>query len=213
MNETGGGKNSQSHNAAALQTKSSPFGPPGAAAWGAPQTSRAGSLGHHGGEHFDPPPTAGGAGGRAGAGTANKSGGSFARWRSATDDSWKKAGTYPAYINEFSFTRLLDMASPVLFECCARKESFPFVTFIKRKSALARGQTEHESLAYLRIDLASVLITSIRWSDGDIIEESCQMKCQKMWITYWQQNVDSTLMPLAPVKWESPVIPPSSGSS
>jgi type VI protein secretion system component Hcp len=202
----------------------------GASFGGGAGGTRGGALGR-GGDHFDDfsplssPAAAGGSGAGAsggkgaqnGTGTdgkkaGGKQGGSFARWRSATDDSWKAAGTYPAYINEFSFTRLIDKASPVLFDYCCRKEAFPFVTFIKRKAAIAGSSTEPESLAYLRIDLANVLITSIRWSDGDIVEETCQMKCQKMRVVYWQQDFDSTLVPIGAVDWESPVISPSSSS-
>jgi len=201
----------------------------GASFGGGAGGTRGGALGR-GGDHFDDfspltgPASGGGSGGggngkgaQGGTGAdgkkvGGKQGGSFARWRSATDDSWQQAGAYPAYINEFSFTRLIDMASPVLFDFCCRKESFPFVTFIKRKAAIAGSSTEPESLAYLRIDLANVLLTSIRWSDGDIVEETCQMKCQKMRIIYWQQDFDSTLVPIGAVDWQSPVISPSSSS-
>jgi len=197
------------------------FGAPqGRAGYGEAVVTRGGALGR-GVDHFDQPGTQGGAGaggkgapyGAGGRGTQAGRGGAFARWRSATGDSWKQAGAYPAYINEFSFTRLIDMASPVLFDFCCRKEAFPFVTFIKRKAAVTRASPLPESLAYLRIDLASVLLTSIRWSDGDIMEETCQMTCQKMRIIYWQQNADSTLTPIGSVDWTSPVMPPSSSGS
>jgi len=140
--------------------------------------------------------------------------GAFARWRSATDDSWKQAGAYPAYMDDFNFTRLIDQASPVLFDYCCNRKPFPFVSLIKRKAAVATtsltvgsaGGTEE--LSYLRIDLADVLITSINWNDGDILEETCQMKCQKMKMTYYQQNNDGTLTPVGSVDWDSPVIKP-----
>jgi type VI protein secretion system component Hcp len=202
----------------------------GASFGGGAGGTRGGALAR-GGDHFDDfspislPGPGGSTGGSSGGKSANggsgadgkkagtKQGGSFARWRSATDDSWTEAGAYPSYINEFTFTRLIDMASPVLFDYCCRKESFPFVTFVKRKAAIAGTSLMAESLTYLRIDLANVLLTSIRWSDGDIIEESCGMKCQKMRIVYCQQNPDSTLVPAGqPVIWESPVISPASDS-
>jgi type VI protein secretion system component Hcp len=140
--------------------------------------------------------------------------GAFARWRSATDDSWKQAGAYPAYMDDFRFTRLIDQASPVLFDYSCNRKPFPFVTLIKRKAAVATASLSidagggTEQLSYLRIDLADVLITSISWNDGDILEESCQMKCQKMKLTYYQQNNDGTLTPIDAVDWELPVIKP-----
>jgi type VI protein secretion system component Hcp len=202
----------------------------GASFGGGAGGTRGGALAR-GGDHFDdfsplsPPGPGGGSGsgsgGKAGQGGSNadgksgaKKGGSFARWRSTspTDATWTSDHAYPAYINEFAFTRLIDKASPVLFDFCCRKESFPFVTFIKRKAAVAGNSVLPESLAYLRIDLANVLLTGIRWSDGDIVEESCQMICQKMRIIYWQQNFDSTLTPIGSVDWAMPLDQPPSSS-
>lgn len=183
----------------------------------APST-RAGSLGRTA-DHFGDTgggsrgTGAGGAGGTGGTGSGSSA--QFARWRSATDDSWKAAGTYPAYINDFSFTRLIDQATPILFDYCCKKKNFPFVTFIKRKAAMGRASMSltssasgFEELTYLRIDLADVLITDISWSDGDIVQESCKIKCQKMRVIYSQQNADGTLVPGTSVDWSSPVIKP-----
>jgi type VI protein secretion system component Hcp len=201
----------------------------GASFGGGAGGTRGGALGR-GGDHFDDFSPISGPAGSSGSGTAGgrgadaagaadgkkpgaKQAGSFARWRSAgTDGGWQSDFAYPADIKEFSFTRLIDKASPLLFNACCHPETFPFVTFIKRKAAIAGSSIMPESLAYLRIDLANVLLTSIRWSDGDIVEETCQMKCQKMRIIYWQQNADSTLVPIGSVDWSSPVISPPSGS-
>ena len=141
--------------------------------------------------------------------------GAFARWRSATDDSWKQAGAYPAYMDDFSFTRLIDQASPVLFNYCCTRKPFPFATLIKRKAAVATTSLNinagrgTEELSYLRIDMADVLITSINWNDGDILEETCQMKCQKMKMTYYRQNNNGTLTEVGSADWKSPVIKPT----
>jgi type VI protein secretion system component Hcp len=204
----------------------------GASFGGGAGGTRGGALAR-GGDHFDdfspisgPGPGDGagsaGSGGKGAQGGSDadgkkigaKKGGSFARWRSTspTDDTWTSDFAYPAYINEFAFTRLIDKASPVLFDFCCRKETFPFVTFIKRKAAIAGNSVLPESLGYLRIDLANVLLTNIRWSDGDIVEENCQMICQKLRIIYWQQNFDSTLTPIGSVDWAMPLDQPPSSS-
>jgi type VI protein secretion system component Hcp len=201
----------------------------GASFGGGAGGTRGGSLAR-GGDHFDDfsPLMGPGSGGGSGSGGKGAKGGSdadgkkngankagqFARWRSTspTDDTWTSDFAYPAYIHEFNFTRLIDKASPVLFDFCCRKETFPFVTFVKRKAAIAGNSVLPESLAYLRIDLANVLITDIHWSDGDIVEETCQMICQKMRIIYWQQNFDSTLTPIGSVDWQLPLDQPPSSS-
>jgi len=69
----------------------------------------------------------------------------------------------------FSFTRMIDRASPLLFENCANSISFASATLVKRK---VTGQTLALQ-AFLRMDFKDVLIVGISWDDGDILKEKC----------------------------------------
>jgi type VI protein secretion system component Hcp len=170
-------------------------------------TTRAGSVARHADHYDDTAPL--------GAGKGGTGGGAFSRWRSATGGTWTEKNAYPAYINEFNFTRLIDKATPMIFDLCCKKESLESVTFIKRKAAVARSnlhlrsnESATEELAFMRIDLLNVLIMGVNWSDGDIVQESCRVKCQEMHVTYWQQLANSTLKPIGTATWKSPVIKP-----
>jgi type VI protein secretion system component Hcp len=136
-------------------------------------------------------------------GTTSASG-QFSRWRSATDDSWKKDGAYPAQIQQFSATRKIDRATPVLFDYCCRKENFVSASVIKRKAACAADGASFEALSYLRMDFTTVLISGLNWNDGDVVEETVTFTAQAMRIIYWQQRPNGTLAALNAVDWTSP---------
>ena len=119
----------------------------------------------------------------------------FARWRSATNDSWRYQNngnqTYSARIEEFAFTRRIDKATATLFDYCCRQKTFAFASMIKRKSAPAISDDRPTSQSYLRLDFADVQIASLSWSDDDVVEETCSFRAMKMRAQYWAEIGDT----------------------
>jgi len=116
---------------------------------------------------------------------------SFSRWRSSKDDSWKKdAGGHPysAKIDEFSFTRRMDKSSITLFDYCCKQKSFAFASMVKRRSAPVAGSDLPEGQSYLRLDFKDVVISSLKWNDDDVIEESCTFHAKKMRAEFWSEK-------------------------
>jgi len=116
---------------------------------------------------------------------------SFSRWRSSKGDSWKKdAGAHPysAKIDEFSFTRRIDKSSITLFDYCCKQKSFAFASMVKRRSAPVAGSDLPEGQSYLRLDFKDIVISSLKWNDDDVIEESCTFHAKKMRSVYWAEK-------------------------
>ena len=118
--------------------------------------------------------------------------GAFARWRSATNAEYKKI-YYPLEVDKFSFSRIIDSASPIFFQACCTSKTFDKAAIVKR---LSRGDIDGEerlSAGYLRIDFTKVLITSIDWSDGDMVKEKIDFICQGFKIRYRRQSIDGSV--------------------
>jgi type VI protein secretion system component Hcp len=119
--------------------------------------------------------------------------GPYPRWRSASDREYKNI-PYPLEVDAFSFTRVIDSASPIFFENCCRSITFDSAVLVKRLSqGSGSGDAQLPSAGYMRIDFKEVLITSIGWDDGDMVEEKCACLCRGMTITYRKQNDDGTI--------------------
>ena len=140
---------------------------------------------------------------------------SFARWRSATDDSWKRKNDQQPYnpkIDEFSFTRRIDKSSIVLFDYCCKQKSFPYASLVKRKSAPVPHSDLPSNQSYLRIDFKDVMISSLKLSDDDVVEETCTFHAKSMRIQYWAEafevatQTDGVLSYLNTAKWVRTVV-------
>ena len=121
----------------------------------------------------------------------------FSRWRSAKEDEYRDI-RYPIEFDTFTFSRIIDRASPTFFQACCRQESFESATLVRRVSAGSAGGTDRQSVGFLRIDFRDVLLTGLAWDDGDMVTERCTFICKAMRIRYKPQYADGTLMSPAP---------------
>jgi type VI protein secretion system component Hcp len=136
----------------------------------------------------------------AGNGQASRVAGQFARWRSATDDDIKRGKIkYPVEFDKFSFSRLIDSASPIFFQYCCNSTSFKSAVLVKRVS---QG-ISRPALGYLRFEFQDVLIIGVNWDDGDVVKESCTFICKDLVVKYKPQQAKGTLDPkgVAPAHW------------
>ena len=139
-----------------------------------------------------------------------KEGGEFASWRSAKDEDLKKlAATYTPEFKIVQFTKVIDAASPALFEACVNARKFKLVTVVKRLpqggsmglslniglSGISLGvtSTANPIFAFLRLDFSNALITSISWSDGDLVKENITFECRSVKMKYRPQNNDGSI--------------------
>ncbi|HVY16441.1 MAG TPA: type VI secretion system tube protein Hcp [Rhodopila sp.] len=114
--------------------------------------------------------------------------GPFASWRSATDEEAEKI-KYPFEFDKFSFKRTVDQASPLFFYNCCNSITFDSATVVKR---LNQGG-DRPSMGIMRIDFYTVLLTGVDWTDGELIQESCEFICQKMKITLRRQGANGVI--------------------
>jgi len=114
----------------------------------------------------------------------------FERWRSATDEE-AKTMHFPVEFNTFTFSRLLDGASPTFFQACCNSTTFTSAALVKRVSV---GATPSDPLGkargFLRFDFREVLMTGIEWADGELVTENCTFICRAMRVRYKQQKFD-----------------------
>lgn len=122
----------------------------------------------------------------------------FAAWRDAKKNSSQVDQiTYPVVMDPFSFTRLVDKASPVFFHNCTNSISFASATLVKRK--FTGGTLALQ--AFLRVDFSDVLITSLDWDDGHIIKEKCKFICRGVAVQYKRQASDGSLAAPSSAEW------------
>jgi type VI protein secretion system component Hcp len=125
----------------------------------------------------------------------------FYRWRSATNSEYKKI-RFPLEFDQFSFTRVIDGASPSFFSACCNQVSFESAALVKRVAMGVRGGGARQSVGALRLDFRDVLLTGVSWDDGDLVTESCTFICKAMRLRYRQQLADSSLMPPTEAVWD-----------
>lgn len=123
----------------------------------------------------------------------------FSRWRSAKGDEYKKI-KFPLAFDNFSFSRVIDGASPLFFGACCNQDSFHSATLVKRVSVGGVSGTERVAMGYLRFDFLDVMITSLDWDDGDLVTESCNFICKAMRVRYRQQQFDGSFRD--PATWD-----------
>ena len=123
----------------------------------------------------------------------------FSSWRDKKKSSQEVAKlAFPVDAEPFSFTRMVDCASPLLFESCAATRSFDSATIVKRKTT---GQALAMQ-AFLRIDFTSVLLVGLSWTDGELLREKVRFICRGLKVQYRQQSSDGSLAAAASSEWD-----------
>ena len=123
---------------------------------------------------------------------ASSADGAFDRWRSAVESEYRKI-KFPLSFDTFSFSRVIDGASPTFFQACARQESFRSAALIKRVSGSRVSTKGRQALAFMRFDFRDVMLKSLSWDDGDLVTERCTFTCKEFDFRYRQQNPDGSL--------------------
>lgn len=136
----------------------------------------------------------------------------FMRWRSATEDEYRKI-YFPVEFDTFSFTRVLDAASMQFFTSCCNSVSFYSASLVKRVSVGTAGSDAKKPKGFLRFDFRDVLLTGVSWDDGDLVNESCTFVCRAMRVRYKQQSSDGSLPELASSNAVWPHLDPLNPSS
>jgi type VI protein secretion system component Hcp len=145
------------------------------------------------------PGTNGASGAKGVAGT--KAGDPFQRWRSATEDEARRI-KFRLNFDSFRFTRVIDGASPIFFQYCSRQMPFESAAIVKRVATGLTGGTQRLSEAFMRIDFEDVLLKSIKWSDGELVTETCEFVCSTLKFQYRQQKYGGDLgAPISPAVW------------
>lgn len=87
---------------------------------------------------------------------------------------------------EVVFTKLADLASPILLQTCSAGKTIP-----KAKLEFMRADGQGERIKYFEIELENVLIGSIAPTvkEGSIIQETVGLKFSKIKWKYTQQKV------------------------
>jgi len=87
---------------------------------------------------------------------------------------------------EVVFTKLADLASPILLQTCSAGKTIP-----KAKLEFMRADGQGERIKYFEIELENVLIGAIKPAveEGSIIQEKVGLKFSKIKWKYTQQKV------------------------
>ena len=104
---------------------------------------------------------------------------------------------YPVVLEPFSFTRMMDKASPIFFQNCCNSVSFDSATLVKRKVT----GSDLALQTFLRIDFKNVLIIGLDWDDGSIVKEKCKFICREMSVQYKQQSAGGALGAASSAEW------------
>ena len=88
--------------------------------------------------------------------------------------------------DEVSFSKLADLASPILLQTCSAGKTIP-----KARLEFMRADGQGERIKYFEIELENVLIGSIKpeVQEGSIITEKVSVKFSKIKWKYTQQKV------------------------
>jgi len=91
-----------------------------------------------------------------------------------------------ADLSEIGFTKLADIASPVLFQTCAAGKTIPKAVF-----EFYRADGDGKPICYFKLELEHVMISSFHPHNGDhgIIKEAVHLAYAKLKATYTQQKI------------------------
>lgn len=118
-------------------------------------------------------------------------------WRAADSDSDVDNLKYPFQVDKFQFERLIDRASVELFTACCTSQTFKSAVLVKR---VASGGSK-PGRAFLRVDFSDVMVTSLNWDDGDMLNETCEFICRGFKFKYRRQAADGTLLEPVSAEW------------
>lgn len=91
-----------------------------------------------------------------------------------------------ADLSEVGFTKLADIASPVLFQLSAAGKTIP-----KATSEFFRADGDGKPICYYKIELENVMISEVRSHSGDkgIIKEAVHLAYARIKSTYTKQDI------------------------
>ena len=106
--------------------------------------------------------------------------------RSATASTGGGHTAERAELKEISFTKIADLASPILMQNCAMGKTIP-----KAKFDFMRADSNGEPICYFQIELENILIGGIAPSiePGTILDEHVSLKFSKVKWRYTQQKI------------------------
>ena len=120
---------------------------------------------------------------------SSNSTGAFGDWYMHKDPLQSFGGQYKVKKISGSIDKTLDSTSPTFFQNCCYKKTFKKAVLVKRAFTGGREtQGDAQAQAYLRILMTNIKITSVSWTDGDVVEEKLTFKCEHMEIKYRKQN-------------------------
>jgi type VI secretion system secreted protein Hcp len=91
-----------------------------------------------------------------------------------------------ADVQEVSFDKLADIASPILFQTCAAGKTIPTA-----KLEFFRADGDGARVKYFEIELSNVMISSVHPNSGagGLISEKVHLASSRMKVTYTQQSI------------------------
>ena len=129
-------------------------------------------------------------------GEKTKKTGRFSKWiqgLSVSVGQGSSGSLYPIEMEPFSFSRQIDIASPVLFYNCFQTKPFNSAVLVRRRmSGLVPGSSNLTSIPFLRIDFGSVLLISVDWDGSEQIKEKCKFVCRSVKVQYRPQRPDGS---------------------
>lgn len=120
----------------------------------------------------------------------------FGKWKSGSPQEIEKITPFPVRMDEVTIERRLDRSSPVLFQACARSQTFRSASLVKRKT-FGGGRLQ----SFFRLDFKQVLVSHVGWDDGEVIKETMRFVFRSVGVQYRQQAHDGTMMSEATVDW------------
>ena len=116
---------------------------------------------------------------------------SYETWRStekaaAAAASGQKQLFY-AEPDELTVTRSIDTASPLLVRYCLNLDRLTKAVLVKR------GRNSAGKLVgFLEMEFTELSIQSVDWTNGDVVQEVCRLKYEKLTVDYNRRKPDGT---------------------
>lgn len=127
--------------------------------------------------------------------------GEFAKWRSVNDPVWQDQ-QFGVDLESFSFSRLIDRASPTFFVWCANSYTFKRASLVKRSSVGLGANGNGIPQGYVRFDFENIMLKSVKWQDGECVVEDCEMVFEKYKVQYKRQKASGVLQGNYAADWD-----------